>query len=78
MNIRKIALLLELLITIILWSGIIAIPYLEYDDNYAVLFYGLVFSIITFGLFIGYYGIKNALFFKGKWEIYCFLFHKFK
>ena len=55
MNLRKIALIVELIITLILWGGILAIPHLEYDYNYAVLLYGLIFSTIAFGLFYAYW-----------------------
>ncbi|GAB5416755.1 MAG: hypothetical protein Crog4KO_22440 [Crocinitomicaceae bacterium] len=60
MDPRKIILVVEVFITLILWGGILVIPNLEYDLNYAVLIYGFLFSIICFGAFYAYWRIYTV------------------
>lgn len=49
---------IEITITLVLWGTIILIPAAEYDLNYALMFYGFIFSIICFFGFVWYW-IKN-------------------
>ena len=48
-------LLVEVAITVLLWTSICAIPDLEYDDNYALFLYSLILSIIMYLLAIAYW-----------------------